>query len=393
MPRAALNKKLEQVWKDAFHRLSERRSNDTRRYAGKNKLGAYLTQDILKRRQEFTQNGKAALVLDYGNRGLKVEYTLSQLNRMAQALTRAQDQFGKRSKGVPVPDLIAASMPGDRRRARGISNAALYKFAGDTLFFRVTASGDTPTAPTHYQVRLKLEEWDSLVNKYTGKQYLVPAQQACAGRVSIDCNCGRHTYWYRYLATIGNFAVTPPKENVFPKIRNPKLRGACCKHVLKAMLTLQMPIVQQEVSRRMKAEAQAHGFDEDETEYLTKKRVDKLAEEGEFNARQAFIDFKKALKAFEQKKKSPLARKMIEELKAKTKKKAEEYDMRLKLAETVAKREISARKKDARIMHLGTMQTLQMIGQLNDKNLKNYAEKVGADFAVLKQLAKEEKLL
>lgn len=55
-----------------------------------------------------------------------------------------------------------------------------------------------------------------------------------AGRLLFDCDCGRHTFWYRYIATIGKFNTGRP-ETGFPKIRNPKLMGVACKHVLRTM--------------------------------------------------------------------------------------------------------------------------------------------------------------
>lgn len=52
--------------------------------------------------------------------------------------------------------------------------------------------------------------------------------------IRFDCDCGRHRYWFRYIATIGRYNAGRP-ENGFPKIRNPKLYGVACKHVLRVM--------------------------------------------------------------------------------------------------------------------------------------------------------------
>lgn len=61
--------------------------------------------------------------------------------------------------------------------------------------------------------------------------------------IKFDCDCGRHTYWYRYIASIGKFAYlgTNPigrEETGFPKIRNPQLKGIACKHILRTMQTI-----------------------------------------------------------------------------------------------------------------------------------------------------------
>ncbi len=54
------------------------------------------------------------------------------------------------------------------------------------------------------------------------------------GQIAFDCDCGRHRYWYRYLATIGkyNYGIN---ETRYPTTRNPNLTGLACKHVLRVM--------------------------------------------------------------------------------------------------------------------------------------------------------------
>ena len=56
--------------------------------------------------------------------------------------------------------------------------------------------------------------------------------------IRFDCDCGRHTYWYRYLATVGNYNYGR-SENGYPKIRNPRLTGIACKHVLRVMAEIE----------------------------------------------------------------------------------------------------------------------------------------------------------
>lgn len=53
-----------------------------------------------------------------------------------------------------------------------------------------------------------------------------------------DCDCGRHRYWYRYITTIGGFNAGRA-ETGFPKIRNPKLHGVACKHVIRVMAEIE----------------------------------------------------------------------------------------------------------------------------------------------------------
>ncbi len=57
-------------------------------------------------------------------------------------------------------------------------------------------------------------------------------------KLSFDCSCERHRYFFRYVATIGGFAAGR-KETGYPKIRNPRLMGVACKHVLRVMTELE----------------------------------------------------------------------------------------------------------------------------------------------------------
>ncbi len=61
-------------------------------------------------------------------------------------------------------------------------------------------------------------------------------------KMAFECDCERHRYFFRYLATIGGFAAGR-QELGYPKIRNPHLRGVACKHVIRAMSELQSSAV------------------------------------------------------------------------------------------------------------------------------------------------------
>lgn len=54
------------------------------------------------------------------------------------------------------------------------------------------------------------------------------------GYLKFDCDCDRHRYFFRYVATIGGWYAGNPEWG-FPKIRNPNLKGVACKHVIRVM--------------------------------------------------------------------------------------------------------------------------------------------------------------
>lgn len=213
-----------------------------------------LTPALLKRHLDSGED----LTLKYGRSGLSVTYTRDELKTFAKTIQQARGKHKANLAGVPLMHLEAMSSAEDHARVKDIRAASLYKTGGNLLYFQVTASGETINAPRHYQVRVRLEEWGDQMSD-TGP-YIQRAKRACVGRLSFDCGCGRHQYWYRYLAGVGNYAVGPPLERDFPKIRNPKLTGCCCKHVLKVLRVLKSGSIHAILAKELERQAGAEGF-------------------------------------------------------------------------------------------------------------------------------------
>lgn len=234
------------------------------------------------------------VVLAYGRQGLTQTYTLADLKRFADAMRGAVDKFQANVRGVPLLQLESASLPIDKERARQVKNARLYKIDGNLLYFRVTG-----VQQAYYQVRIRMEDWQTLVYRVHASAQSV-AKMAAMGKLSIDCQCGRHQYWYRYLANIGGYDVTPPKEQGFPKIRNPSLTGCCCKHVLKVLSVLKTTPIHNVLAKEVQRVREKTNFaDEKSRHYLTNKelqatsRVRGITSRTPKEARQALRDFLK----------------------------------------------------------------------------------------------------
>lgn len=194
------------------------------------------------------------LVLAYGRKGYTVEFTVDDLKRFVEANTRAQKTFRQEVRGVPLLQLEKASAPDDVRRSRNVRSATLYKVKKNLLFFSVTGNSQP-----RYQVRVRLEDWDvALHSPYANA--LTAVRTVATGRISFDCSCGRHQYWYRYLSNIGGFDVNSPKEQDFPKIRNPGLKGCCCKHVLKVLRVLKSNTIHAFLAKEIDRQAATVGF-------------------------------------------------------------------------------------------------------------------------------------
>lgn len=377
-------KQFEKVFKQVWAKKSSRRQADRR--------NAFLTPDLLRRRKEVTRSGKQALILDLGSQGGKVSYTLADLNKMAKAMEKAEGKFGESTRGVRVAELIQSSRKVDIERAKKITNSTLYKFDGSILLFRSRAGDDSKV--NFHQVKVRLEDWEHEVRNGQGNAYLPAAANAARGRVSFDCDCGRHQYWYRYLATIGGFALDP-KEFAFPKIRNPKLQGCCCKHVIKTLAVMQTPFVQSRIAMEMKEQAQKKGWfsrllnGERPTETFMEGDDLKASElSGNADIKKAFDGMKKARQSFGQKLKSILS--------GRTKKAEKKMDITGKgtVAEAVAKQEISKRRqveKDMAIQKMATGLALKIYRDKmkRDDAVTSYAKENGIDPKEAKGMAKQ----
>ena len=385
---------FELSFKRVFKRQEARREKDQRRFNSAKDAGAFLTTEILRNRKELTKNGRQQLVMSYGASDTR-KFTLAELNQMAKKIQVVEDRFGN-GRGIKVGDLLRTSLPVDKQRAKQIRAAVPYKFAGNTIHFRVTASGETKGAPPHYAVRVRIEDWDKAVRRGEGRNYFPAAMEAVTGHISFDCSCGRHQFWYRYLATIGGFALMP-EEHVFPKIRNPHLRGACCKHMLKTVLTMQHPAFQTRLAQEMERQAKRANFETARGKYVEAEDAKKIEEHSSsIKTRKAFREFMDAQAAFAAKMKTPAAQKALTDLQKRNAKKMEEILMKKSAAETVAKKEIARARQleaDMKRQWVGTLKTLKLTGAPLDKTIETLATNTGADKAMLLKIAKDEGLL
>lgn len=195
------------------------------------------------------------IVLAYGMTGEL--FSPADLKRFLEVMEKRQKRFNPDPgiHGVPYASLLRASRPIDKERAKAVKNATLYQRKDNTLFFQVTGN-----SKQYYRVQIRLEEWGAYLTGKTGQLHQLEAvKRIVKGRLSIECPCGRHQYWYRYLATLGQYALSP-KESGFPKIRNPQLGGCCCKHVLKVLNELVSTRVLFILAKELERERNAKGF-------------------------------------------------------------------------------------------------------------------------------------
>jgi hypothetical protein len=157
--------------------------------------------------------------------------TVEDLAAFKQNLKTAQSKFKKSIKGIKPQQVIDLSLAIDRERANQQIKMAVPTMATKGLVRYITnASKESKDLRHHVLI-------DFLAFESAAGGTKSPTQAANWLRqqpIAFDCDCGRHTFWYRYISTIGNFNAGRA-ETGYPKVRNPNLSGVGCKHILRVM--------------------------------------------------------------------------------------------------------------------------------------------------------------
>lgn len=274
----------------------------TKRTRGKRNL----TPELMRAQKDID------LLMIGGGKG-KVRYTLEDLAKFKKKRDKLVKAHAM-DQGQPVDRLMAFSKAEDFESAKKIRRATLSSVKGNMLMYRVTASQKSKY--TEHKVMIRLDEWEA--NLTGNNNYIIAAKKATKGRVSFDCTCGRHQYWYRYIATIGNFAVEP-YEHTFPKIRNPDLTGRCCKHVIKALKNIESPAIHKQLAQKMKVQAGTVGFGglhekdlyfgKNQKAELEKNRKNTITDDDQANYRKKYREYKADQKSFKKKMKKASVKK------------------------------------------------------------------------------------
>lgn len=142
---------------------------------------------------------------------------------------------GKKFKGgVTAQGVINQSLAVDRQRAsQQIRQAIPFRLQASTMIVVTSAGPDSEVS--RHMVTLQLLNMPAAIA--SPKRSMELAAFVSKGPIKVACDCGRWRYWYSYLATVGNYTAGY-RESGFPKIRNPRLVGLGCKHILRACTNL-----------------------------------------------------------------------------------------------------------------------------------------------------------
>ena len=171
------------------------------------------------------------------NRELKKTLDAATLKAYLENVRAASNKF---LGGITPKDVINHSRLEDVKRANTqIFLASVFKRKGNVIHF-VTNAG-IGSKDTHHYVAVQLLEYPQLLLGRTRAPAMTEVKKAVVdGKIRFDCDCGRHRYWYRYIASIGkyNYGID---ETRYPSTRNPQFTGVACKHTLRVMKHLTSP--------------------------------------------------------------------------------------------------------------------------------------------------------
>ncbi|MDB5957519.1 hypothetical protein [Ramlibacter sp.] len=137
---------------------------------------------------------------------------------------------GKLQAGITAQEVIDLSTPADRERARReIPHAIPARLRAGEVVFSVSAGPESRV--NRHMVTILFPGYGAALSR-PGTALQAAAWLGQQGHLKLDCDCERHRYFYRFLSSIGGFNAGRAEPG-FPKIRNPHLRGLCCKHVVR----------------------------------------------------------------------------------------------------------------------------------------------------------------
>jgi len=202
-----------------------------------------------------------------GGAGALRALTHEDLRTFSRNVKTAGRQF---KGGITAKTVIERSDLRDRELSnQQIHTAVPVSHKGGRIHF-ITNAGPGSKDVRHH-VHVELLNYANGISS-PGKLDVI-AKYLAAGPLKFDCDCGRHTFWYRFISTIGGFNAGRHEQG-YPKIRNPNLRGIACKHVLRVMRQLTMPNVRQVLVKMIE---QGRATVQPKTNLVTKEEAEKIA--------------------------------------------------------------------------------------------------------------------
>lgn len=160
-----------------------------------------------------------------------------------------KDQY---KKGITVQNIINLSMQDDIDRANQQIHLAVPISRKSGLVHFLTNAGPDSKVQNHH-VEVEFANFGSVVFDIKKEVVNTVKNRIANGKLKFECDCERHTFWFRYMATIGGYGLGR-QEGGFPKVRNPHLSGVACKHVLRVAQWIISPAGIQYLKKQVEAD-------------------------------------------------------------------------------------------------------------------------------------------
>ncbi|WP_151750578.1 hypothetical protein [Acinetobacter sp. TUM15131] len=160
-----------------------------------------------------------------------------------------KDQY---KKGITIQNIINLSLADDIQRANEQIYLTVPLSRKSGLVHFLTNAGPNSKVQNHH-VEIEFSNFNSVVFDIKKEAISTVKNRLANGKIRFECDCERHTFWYRYMATIGGYGLGR-HEGGFPKVRNPHLSGVACKHVLRVAKWITSPAGIQYLKKQVEAD-------------------------------------------------------------------------------------------------------------------------------------------
>ena len=160
-----------------------------------------------------------------------------------------KDQY---KKGITIQNIVNLSLQDDIDRANEQIHMAVPLSRKSGLVHFLTNAGPNSKVQNHH-VEVEFSNFNSVVFDIKKEVVSTVKNRIANGKIKFECDCERHTFWFRYMATIGGYGLGR-QEGGFPKVRNPHLSGVACKHVLRVVHWILSPAGIQYLKKQVEVE-------------------------------------------------------------------------------------------------------------------------------------------
>lgn len=175
--------------------------------------------------------------------------TPSDLKQFRQTVAKLGD---KARQGITAREALSLSRVIDIDRAKQEIKYSMVARLQAGKVHLVTNSGPRSKVTRHHVVVEFAQYPAALARPGTPSQ---SAQWlAKEGTLKFECDCEHFRYVLRYIASAGGW-VAGRHEAGFPKLTNPTLDGACCKHLTRVMVDLQSSVgLRQQIAKMIESD-------------------------------------------------------------------------------------------------------------------------------------------